>query len=133
MNNFWRHQDQLQSDTKTALHSAIFQMNGPIKKKNWVPHRYLRIDTSFLVSRQAEQELMLLHWENHTHKSRDFIFANPYLFQWEVQLLFLIEFDIEPCLRLLFAFEPLVVLNCTLTTCGLQEFATTQHLSIELR
>ena len=58
----------------------------PIKKKEWGPHRYLRIDTSFLVSRQAEHELMLLHWENHTLKSRDFIFANPYLFQWEVQL-----------------------------------------------
>ena len=105
MNNFWRHQDQLLLDTKTALHNAIFQMNGPIKKKEWGPRRYLRIDTSFLVSRQAEQELMLLQWENHTLKSRDF-FANPYLFQWEVQLLFLIEFDIEPCLRFLFAFEP---------------------------
>ena len=76
------------------------------RKRNGGPHRYLRIDTSFLVSRQAEHELMLLHWENHTLHSRDFIFANPYLFQWEVQLLFLIEFDIEPCLRFLFAFEP---------------------------
>ena len=106
VNSFWRHQDQLLLDTKTALHSAIFQMNGPIKKKEWGPHRYLRIDTSFLVSRQAEHELMLLHWENHTLHTVVIFFANPYLLQWEVQLLFLIEFDIEPCSRFLFAFEP---------------------------